>query len=174
MRYPLRGVFYLLAVTLVASCGGDSPNEPEPPFPDVAGVYEISGGFDGIPSTNASFTGTLELTQASRASGALGGTVAIVATLAGDVFNVADDDVSPANVSPGGVISFTAADPSGTWTFTGTLSGNTISQGRHTISDGTQSFSGSWQGTRTATAAIGAKSVGQPLSLSEIVGRLRR
>jgi hypothetical protein len=173
MRFAPHGVFYLLAVALVANCGGDS-NEPEDPFPDAAGVYEISGGFDGIPSSDASFTGTLELTQASRASGALGGSAAILAEISGEVSNITDDALSSANVSPSGVITFTATDPSGTWTFTGTLSGNTISQGRHTISSGDVSISGSWQGTRTAGAAIAGTSVGRSRSLSEMVRGLTR
>jgi hypothetical protein len=119
----------LLPLALLTACGGDS-NEPEDPFPDAAGVYQVSGGFDDIPSNVGSFQGTLELTQASRSSGTLQGSAAILATLEGDVFNLSDPALANANVSPSGVLSFTMAGAGATWTFSGTLSGTTITTGR--------------------------------------------
>src|SRR5687767_9039786 len=134
MRLALRGAPYLLALAFIVACGGDS-NEPEDPFPDAAGVYEASGGFDGIPSADGSFEGTLDLTQASRQSGTLEGSAAFLAEIDGEIFNLADE-VGSATVSPSGVIVFTLGEPGATWTFTGTLSGNNIGQGRHTLSSG--------------------------------------
>jgi hypothetical protein len=151
MRLALSGV--LLALAVLPACGGGDSTEPEDPFPDAAGVYQVSGGFDGIPSNVGSFSGTLEITQASRSSGTLQGSAAILATIDGNVFNLNDPVLDGANVSPAGVLSFTMADNSGTWTFTGTLSGNTITGGRHTLSGGTESISGNWQGSRTAAAS---------------------
>ncbi len=171
MRHALSGV--LLAFALLASaCGGGDSNEPEDPFPDAAGVYQISGGFDGIPSNVGSFSGTLEITQATRSSGTLQGTAAILATIDGDVFNLSDPVLDGANVSPTGALSFTMADNSGTWTFTGTLSGNTISGGRHTLSAGSESISGNWQGTRAGSGVV-ARSVASRVHLGTLGERLR-
>jgi hypothetical protein len=96
-----------------------------------------------------------------------------VAEIGGNVINFADD-VGSASGSPSGVIAFTLADASGTWTFSGTLSGNTISQGRHTISAGGDSFSGNWQGTRATATRIAAKLFARSTSLAEMVRGLLR
>lgn len=142
----------LLAVAFAGACGGDSSG-PNDPFPNVAGVYNVSGSFDGLSSSIAHFEGTLTITQASRASGALGGSAAILATINGDVFNVSDNAIDAATVSPSGVIAYTLVDPSGSWTFSGSLSGTAIVNGRHTITSGSSSFSGPWNATRTAASA---------------------
>lgn len=169
MRLALSGL--LLALSLLPACGGDS-TEPEDPFPDAAGVYQVSGGFDGLPSNVGSFSGTLEITQATRSSGTLQGSAAILATIDGDVFNLNDPVLDGANVSPAGVLSFTIADNSGTWTFTGTLSGNTITSGRHTLSAGGESISGNWQGSRAAAAWAGARAASPGTSLAALVVRI--
>lgn len=142
MRLAIGGVLLTFALL---GCGGDS-NEPEEPFPDVEGVYSVEGTFDDLPASQASFEGTLELTQASRQSGTLGGSLAVLATLGDDIVNVADEALSSATVSPSGVISFTAGDGAATWTFSGTASGNSIINGRHTLSSDGDSFSGPWRG----------------------------
>ncbi len=54
MRLALSGV---LLTTALLGCGGDDSNEPDDPFPDVEGVYEVSGTFDGIPTNQAFFDG---------------------------------------------------------------------------------------------------------------------
>jgi hypothetical protein len=169
MRPALSGL--LLALSLLPACGGDS-TEPEEPFPDAAGVYQVSGGFDGIPSSVGSFSGTLEITQATRSSGTLQGSAAILATIDDNVFNINDPVLSGANVSPAGVLSFTMADNSGTWTFTGTLSGNTITAGRHTLSAGGESLSGNWQGSRAATARASAGVAERSISLVSLGARI--
>jgi hypothetical protein len=170
MRHALRSV--LLTCAFLMACGGGDANEPEDPFPDAAGVYEISGGFDDLPTSIGSFEGTLELTQATRASGALQGSAAILATLDGDVFNLNDASLTSANVSPSGVITFTMGDNSTTWTFSGTLSGASIGQGRHTLSGGGESLSGNWQGTLSAGSAAAAGIAARSLSLEALRIRL--
>ena len=171
MRLALSGL--LLALSLLPACGGGDSNAPEDPFPDAAGVYQVSGGFDGIPSSIGSFSGTLEITQASRSSGTLQGSAAILATIDGNVININDPVLDGANVSPAGVLSFTLADNSGTWTFTGILSGNAVTGGRHTISAGGESLSGNWQGARTAAArAIAAG--GMPALRGHSIGLMAR
>jgi hypothetical protein len=172
MRLAIRGASCVLVIALIAGCGGDS-NDPGEAFPDASGVYEVTGGFDDFPSSQASFTGTLEFTQASRESGALEGSAAMLANLGGDIFNLTDDALSNATVSPSGVITFTMAGGSSTWTFSGTLSGNNISQGRHTLSGG-ESFSGSWQATRATGDRVADRTVAPTLSLDALLVRLRR
>lgn len=175
MRLAPRSILTCVTAMLFASCGGDS-NEPEDPFPAAAGVYEVTGDFDGIPSSEASFEGTVELTQASRESGALQGSASLLVDLEGDIFNVADDVLANATVSPSGVISFTMAGGTATWTFSGTLSGNNISQGRHTLSDGSDNISGDWQGTRTsgANAQTALEAIDGKASLEVLWQRLSR
>lgn len=136
----------------VLACGGDS-NDPGDTFPDAAGVYEVSGGFDGLSTSIASFDGTLELNQASQESGTLTGSAALVADLNGDIFNLTDDALSGATVSPSGVVTFTMGGAGATWTFSGTLSGNNITGGRHTLSDGIDNLSGNW----SASSASGVR-----------------
>jgi len=135
----------LACVLLSSSCGGDSGSGPDDPFPDASGVYSISGGFDDLPRNDGSFTGTIEIAQASRQSGALTGTAAITADIGGDVFNVTDDAIGGASVSTADVITFTLNNGgTGTWTFTGTLSGNNVTGGRHTLSGSSDNLSGDW------------------------------
>ncbi len=151
---------------LVFGCGKDGGNEPEDPFPDVEGVYEIEGTFDDLPSSEASFEGTLELTQASQESGALGGSIAVLATIGDDIFNVSDEALSSATVSPTGVVAFTASGGAATWTFSGTVDGNSVTDGRHTLSDGSQSISGDWSG-EVASSVIAPQ--GSPLQAGDLL-----
>jgi hypothetical protein len=58
------------------------------------------------------------------------------------------------------------------WTFTGTLSGNTITSGRHTLSAGGESISGNWQGSRAAAAWAGARAASRGTSLAALVVRI--
>ena len=149
MRVPLRAS--LLLALLAVGCGGGDSTDPADPFPDASGVYQVSGGFDGLSSGEASFEGTLTLEQASQESGALTGSASFVATIGTDVFSLSDDDLSNATVSTAGVVSFTMVG-GGTWTFTGTLVSGDLAQGRHTLSAGSESASGDWTGTRVGAA----------------------
>lgn len=167
MRFAPSGVLLTL---LLSGCGGDKSNDPEQPFPDVQGIYEIEGAFDDLPAGESSFEGTLELTQASQESGTLGGSMTILITLGDDIFNVAYEDLSDASVSTSGTISFTADDELVTWTFSGTASGSSIINGRHTLSDGSESISGAWRGD--AAGSIRSLVV-SPRSPRELLSRLR-
>jgi hypothetical protein len=172
MRFALGGMLLTLAVL---GCGGDDSNDPGDPFPDANGAYHMTGSFDDVPSSTASFTGTVELTHASQQSGTLGGSAALVAEIDGDIFNLTEDALTNATVSPSGVLAFTIASGGATWTFSGTLSGNNIVQGRHTLSDGETTLSGSWQGTRaTGPASLVLKPTGRSASLDEVMRKLTR
>jgi hypothetical protein len=154
----LRLATTMATLALLAACGGDSTS-PNDVFPDAAGVYNVNGTFDGISSSDAHFSGTLTLTQASRETGTLGGSAAYTATIGSDVFNISDDAISGGSVSPAGVVTYTMGDGSSTWTFTGTLSGSSINNGRHTLSTSSSgSNSGAWSATR-ATASSAQRSL---------------
>ena len=140
-----RGLIALSLVALGNGCGGGDLAAPQPTFPDVAGVYSVTGVFDDFPANDASFNGTLTLTQTSRESGALGGTMAVTTMIGGDVTG-GTLPLRQATVTPNGEVTFVlSGDENATWTFTGTRSSTTIT-GRHTLSDGTQRFSGDWRG----------------------------
>ena len=142
----LSFVSFLVAVSF-NGCGGDGGDttSPEDPFPDVAGAYNISGGFDGLTSEEASFVGSLTLNQASRQSGELTGTMSATVNINGDVTTAGNVPIQSASVTPNGTVSFQLGSISngGNWTFSGTTSGETIG-GRHTLTDGTNTFSGDW------------------------------
>jgi hypothetical protein len=99
--------------------------------------------------SDASLSGSLTLTQASQSSGTLGGTMTLTLTASGDVTTVSDVAISSASVTPTGVVSFRLGSSAagGSWTFTGSRSGKTIS-GRHTLSTDSGTISGDWTGTR--------------------------
>jgi hypothetical protein len=162
-----------LAGLLSFGCGGGDSTAPSP-FPDAAGVFAVNGYFDGIPSGDAFFSGTLTFTQASRDAGALVGTASYLVTIQGDVFNISDDQIAGANVSPAGVVTYTLAGSSDSWTFTATLSGASLTAGRHTLSTSSGTNSGAWSGSRaTGSSMRTAASVTTHNRLSDLAGALR-
>jgi hypothetical protein len=175
MRLAHRSVPALLACLLVA-CGGDS-NGPGDPFPDASGIFDVEGTFDDLPEATNSFSGTLTLTQASRESGTIEGSIALLVDLSGDVFNITDESLSGASVSPSGVITFTVAGTgSSTWTFTGTLSGTGthITSGRHTLSGTEDNFSGPWTGAKAQGSAVAATRAAGEITLDQLRVRLQQ
>jgi hypothetical protein len=141
-------------------------------FPAVAGVYNVTGTFDGLPASEASFSGTLTLTQASRTAGTLAGSAAFVVRIGTDVFNVADNILDQASVSISGVVVFTLSDASGTWTFTGTHVATRFGDGRHTLSAGGDNISGSWQASQATTGIAAQLSAHNRSGMEEIAKRL--
>ena len=148
----MRRVLVLSVLAVLAACGGDggdSGGPSEPAFPAVAGIYNVVGSFDGLSSAEGRLTGTLTLTQASRDRGDLGGTISLNARVGPDVFSNSFT-LEQANVGTTGQLAFVIRNPSTSvqWTFTGQHSGNAINGGRHTITDGSTSLSGSWSATK--------------------------
>jgi hypothetical protein len=161
---------FMVALT---ACGGDSDSAgPSHPFPAVEGSYSMQGTFNGIPANVAFFNGTMTLTQASRDAAPLGGTSNITASIDGSIFNFANSLIN-ASVSPTGVVTFTIADASGTWTFTGNLSGTTIT-GQHSMTDGSQTFPGSWSATKASSASAAVARAVSTSSIRELVSSLSR
>jgi len=144
--------------------GGGDTSGPDDPFPDVAGVYNVQGGFDNLTADEASFVGSLILNQASRQTGELSGTMSVTATINGDVTTAGNVAIQSASVSPNGTVSFTLGSIAngGNWTFSGTASGETIS-GRHTLTDGNLTFSGNWTATQ---GTVGSGSLTATVSTS--------
>jgi hypothetical protein len=170
----MRGVVLLVALVAVG-CGGGDSNAPNPAFPDAAGTYNVSGGFDDTPSADASFVGTVTLTQASRSQSTLGGSASLTATIGGDVLAATDDALDQASITSTGALTFTLIDPSGSWTFTGNLSGNSITGGRHTITvPGTGSISGNWTATRTTSTTTAMSVQGTTTDLKTLRSALHR
>jgi hypothetical protein len=139
----MRSSLVVSSLIVVAACGGGGDaTAPGPAFPDVSGSYNVTGGFDGAPTSQASFSGTLTLTQASRESGTLGGTFAITAIIGEQAF-AGVSALTEASVTEAGAVTFKLGGSDTAWTFTGTKAGDVIS-GRHTLSDGATVISGSW------------------------------
>jgi hypothetical protein len=144
-------------------------------FPNVAGVYSISGTFDGLSSNQASFAGTLTLAQPSLAAGNLTGSASITIQISEETFNINDPSITNANVSPSGVVTFTLTEASAaTWTFTGTASGASITAGRHTLASSNGSSSGDWSGTKVSGVSASQERQGTPLSLADLQKWLTR
>ncbi len=145
---PMRTLAAVLAA-LTLACGGDS-TEPEPPFPAVAGVYNVTGRFNNLPGNT--FSGTLSLTQASRDAGSLTGSIALVLHSQEGVFAISSETLSAASVSTTGVLWFAIPGAIANWTFTGTKGPTGISSGQHILSDGTNHLSGTWEATEASSA----------------------
>jgi hypothetical protein len=141
----------LAAATALAGCGSNSGNTD--PFPDVAGVYTLQGGFDGFTAQEASFSGTVTLNQPSREQSTLDGTATVTGTINGQAVSAAGVALQNASVTPSGVVSFDLTPGSGitSWTFSGELAG-TIIQGTHTLVRGGTTNTGTFTATETAQA----------------------
>ena len=139
----MRRLLATVVLAAIVACGGDATGVKNPTFPAVAGVYAIDGSFSGaVP-----FTGTISFSQASREQPALTGTANITVTLDTEVLTFTT--ISNASVSENGLIGFNIgeSDGSSSWRFQGTLSSGTKT-GTHTITDGTDSVSGTFTATK--------------------------
>jgi hypothetical protein len=162
----MRLHFGLAALVVLAACGGDNSSEPqEPTYPAAAGTYAISGGFDGLTSQQANFSGTLTVGQTSRENPALTGNFNVTATIDGSVF-VLTGPLESATITTAGVISFIVGGSSTAWSFSGTMSGTSVS-GRHTLTDGIDALSGNWSMQRTGNV-VAAKT--EPIPPSDLAG----
>jgi len=138
-----------LGAAAVIACGDDtSGGGPTDVFPDVAGVYVIEGGFDGVSPDDASFTGEVTIEQESLESSLLTGSADITLTEdAGDLV-ITDAELQNASVTLAGVVDFTVSPAANvTWTFTGERAGDVL-EGQHTLTQNSQSRSGDWSGSR--------------------------
>jgi hypothetical protein len=139
-----------LGAAAVIACGDDdSGGGPNDLFPDVAGVYEIEGQFDAVPPEDASFTGSVTIEQESLESSILTGSADITLTADAGNLVINDSELQNATVTLAGVVEFTVLSPpqSVTWTFTGERGGDVL-EGQHTLTQGGESRSGPWSGSR--------------------------
>jgi hypothetical protein len=132
-----------------AACGDDDSGPSTPTFPNVAGVYQISGTFDEATSEEASFTGTVEVTQATLESGVLGGNLEATLNILGEETPISGA-LTSASVTESGAIAWTVTDEGITWRFNGNMSGTGMS-GRHLVND---SVEGDWSATNAATIRL--------------------
>jgi hypothetical protein len=139
-----------LGAAAVLGCGDDSSSGgPNDLFPDVAGVYAIQGGFDGVPPAEASFTGSVTIEQASLESSLLTGTADITLTTDAGNLVITDAELQDASVTLAGVVDFTVESQANnaTWRFTGERGGDVL-EGDHTLTQGSNSQTGTWIGQR--------------------------
>lgn len=139
-----------LGAAAVIACGDDSSGggDPNEQFPDVAGVYDVQGEFDGVDPEVSSFSGTITLEQESLESSVLSGT----ANLA--IHNIGQNDVVITNaelqnaaVSLAGVVAFTVEQGAVSWDFTGEKAGDVL-EGDHTLVQGSETRVGTWSAIR--------------------------
>lgn len=151
MRYAT--VIPSLVLLALTGCGGGDATGPDEPYPPVAGQWEVHATFDDLPANLAFIQGTIQITQATRSAAALGGTWTFTATVGGDVIS-GSGIVFQGSTTTAGDITLLLTEPAATtsWTLTGRVTGNTVA-GRHTLSDGMDSFSGNWTGQRVASVA---------------------
>jgi hypothetical protein len=168
----MRPTIVVLLVCILGACGGDSSG-PSNVFPNAAGVYNVTGSFDGLSSSDAHFEGTLTLTQASQQSGTLGGSAAYLVTINGQLFNINTSSLNGAAVSPAGIVTFSLVDGGDSWTFSATRSSLGLTSGRHTLSTSSGTASGSWSGSR-ASAAIQGRIAAVTVSLDGLAKRIAR
>jgi hypothetical protein len=137
----------VLGAAAVIACGDDG--EPNEPFPDVAGTYDIEGEFDGSdPNTNF-FTGTVTIEQESLESSLLTGTADITVTSSIGPFVITDAELLDASVDRAGQVVFQLRDDEQdvTWDFQGEHAGDVI-VGDHTVTQGTDALTGTWTAAR--------------------------
>lgn len=138
-----------VALLALAACGGDSVlGTKDPTYPAVAGTYVVSGGFNGVPTSQASLAGTLTFQQPSREASALAGAANITVSIG--TSSGTFTSISNAMVTPQGTLSFDVTSTgTSTWKFSGTVSGTTI-VGTHILSGLTSTGNSSFVGTFTA------------------------
>jgi hypothetical protein len=128
-----------------ASGGGEGDASP---YPSVAGVYAVNGGFDR--SSAWPLRGTLSITQATTASGDLGGTASLTYDLGTGPVTRSGLLLYKASVSRQGAVAFTLVIGGSfdVWTFGGTVIGPSIA-GRHSLGIfGSSPFTGTWTAQR--------------------------
>jgi len=139
-----------LGAAAVIACGDDSSGGgPNDQFPDVAGVYAIAGEFDAVPPAEASFTGAITIEQESLESSILTGSADITLTADAGNLIITDAELQNATVTLAGIVEFTVLVPAEnvSWTFTGERAGDVL-EGQHTLTQGSESRSGAWSGSR--------------------------
>ena len=139
-----------LGAAAVIGCGDDGSNGgPSDLFPDVAGVYDVEGQFDGVDPADLSFTGTVTIEQESLESSLLTWTASFTITSStGENVSVVGAELLDAGVDLGGNVGFRVQQGAvGNWTFVGERAGDLLT-GTHSLILGGEARAGSWSGER--------------------------
>jgi hypothetical protein len=140
-----------LGAAAVIACGDDdsSGGGPNDLFPDVAGVYTISGDFGGTPPGDSLVGGTVTIEQASLNASPLTGTANLTLTAQAGNLTISGVELQSASVTLSGVVVFTVERESDdlAWTFTGERAGDVL-EGTHTLMLGSVTADGEWSGER--------------------------
>lgn len=143
----MRRMLAIAVAAVTVACGGDSTG-PDP-FPAVAGTYNITIEFDDFAPSVARGTGTITFQQPSRTDGALTGSANIALVIGTETGTVST--VSNAAVDRDGTITFRIGNSTGStfWGFDGEVQSGGRLSGTHDLTDGIDSFKGTWTATRT-------------------------
>jgi hypothetical protein len=145
-----RQLLAALGAAAVIACGDDtSGGGPNDLFPDVAGVYTITGNFTGAPTGDSLVTGTVTIEQASLETSPLTGTANLTLTAQAGNLTISNAELLDASVTLAGVVVFTVERQldAMVWTFTGERAGAVL-EGTHTLRKGGVTADGSWSGER--------------------------
>ena len=135
-----------LGATAVLACGDDtSGGGPNDLFPDVEGVYAISGDFNETGGDSV-VTGSVTISQESLESSPLTGTASVLLTATAGNLSVSGELVD-ASVTLAGVVVFTVEGGGASWTFSGERAGDVL-EGQHVLTDGSVTADGDWSGER--------------------------
>jgi hypothetical protein len=136
-----------LTAAAVIACGGDDNGGPTDFFPDVAGTYAVQGQFDGVDPSDLSFTGTVTIEQESLESSLLTGTANLTIVSPGGNTPLNGVPLIDAGVDLGGNVAFIIEQGNVSWDFHGEKAGDILS-GTHTLTQGSETRSGTWSGER--------------------------
>ena len=136
-----------LAAAAVIACSDDDGNGPADSFPDVAGVYAVTGQFDGVDPSDLSFTGTVTIEQESLESSLLSGTANLTLVAPSGNTPLNGVPLNDAGVDLGGNVAFNLEQGNISWDFTGEKAGDVLS-GTHILTQGSETRTGTWTGER--------------------------
>ena len=139
-----------VATAAVLGCGDDdSGGGPSDLFPDVAGVYQVHGSFDGFTEAQAVVNGSVTIEQESQEQSTLTGTATLAKTGTEGTLTLTNVELQGASVTLSGIVSFTLGNTGGgvTWSFSGERAGNVL-EGQHTLTEGATTTGGDWTGER--------------------------
>ena len=136
-----------LGALAIAACSDDNGNDPNELFPDVAGVYTVTGQFDGIDPADRSFNGTVTIEQESLESSLLTGTANLTIVSTSGTTTVNGAELLNAGVDLGGNVAFDLEQGAIAWEFTGEKAGDILA-GTHVLIQGGETLNGTWSGER--------------------------
>jgi hypothetical protein len=138
----LRAALSILALTLVAACGGDDSTGPS--GPDFSGNYTLIGSVNGFPTDD--LAGTVSITAQTSTTASIVQTINF-RELGQTYFTIFTISPATATIASNGSISWTFFYDGDPVNFSGTLNGNRI-LGTWTAGTGGDAIGGSFTATK--------------------------